>query len=113
MSTRRNFFGLLGGMVSMQAVAQTPTVAPLSVDTILKAWTDTEGATVGLCNGTNKVFTLTHIPDPIRTFVHLNGLRQRGGGFDYTFSGNQTITFNTAPPSGSTIDIDCQGKFSS
>ena len=58
----------------------------------------------GLINGTNAVYTLTSTPsNPNGVIVLLNGVVQyNGAGLDYTVSG-LTITFTTAPTTGSTI----------
>lgn len=59
----------------------------------------------GTINGVNKVFTLAHSPDPVGSVkVFLNGARQRVTE-DYTISGN-TITFTTAPLTGSILLVD-------
>lgn len=43
----------------------------------------------------------------IKIFVAWNGLRQReGGANDFTITGTDQITFNTAPPSGDVIAIE-------
>ena len=57
----------------------------------------------GAINGSNTVFTLANTPNPASSLqVFLNGVYQTPGGEDYTLSTN-TITFVTAPPSGSII----------
>lgn len=57
----------------------------------------------GTINGSNVTFTLANTPASGSEEVYLNGLLQNvGGGNDYTISGG-TITFNTAPETGSTL----------
>jgi len=59
----------------------------------------------GTVNGTNKAFTLTKAPNPSASLkVYVNQGRMYLT-IDYTFS-SQTITFNTAPPTGSIIEVD-------
>ena len=59
----------------------------------------------GTVNGTNKEFTITHIPSPATSLkVYVNGQRTKLTD-DYTFSG-QTVTFVTAPPTNSIILCD-------
>jgi hypothetical protein len=60
---------------------------------------------VGMVNGVNKAFTLSNMPNPpssVKVFV--NGSRMRITE-DYTLSG-VTVTFVTAPPTGSIILVD-------
>ena len=62
----------------------------------------------GSINGSNVTFTLANTPTAGTECVFLNGLLQNvGGGNDYTISG-ATITFNTAPESGSVILVNYQ-----
>lgn len=62
----------------------------------------------GTVNGTNKAFTLAHIPNPTASLkVYVNGMRMKSGGEDFTLSGS-TITFVTAPPATSIITCDYQ-----
>lgn len=58
----------------------------------------------GLINSANTIFTLAHpTPEVGSAQVFLNGLLQNSGaGNDYTISTN-TITFATAPVTGSTL----------
>ena len=58
----------------------------------------------GAINSSNVTFTLAHVPAPVGSeMVFLNGLLQNAGiGNDYTISG-ATITFNTAPTTGSVL----------
>jgi len=58
----------------------------------------------GTIDGSNAVFTLASTPSPANSeLVWLNGMLQEpGAGNDYTISGN-TITFLSAPASGSRI----------
>lgn len=56
----------------------------------------------GSINGSNTNFTLAHTPDSGSEHVYLNGVLQNGSGNDYTLVGT-TITFVSAPPSGSTL----------
>lgn len=57
----------------------------------------------GTINGSNTAFTIANTPISGSVHVFLNGLLQKsGGGNDYTISGT-TITFVTAPETGSTL----------
>lgn len=58
----------------------------------------------GTINGSNKIFTVANIPIAGSLKVFVNGSRMRITE-DYTFSGT-TITFITAPPTGSIILVD-------
>ncbi len=59
----------------------------------------------GTVNGVNQTFTINHAPSPVTSLkVYVNGARMRITE-DYTFSG-QTITFVTAPPTGSILLTD-------
>jgi len=61
----------------------------------------------GTINGSNVTFTLAGAPSPANTEqIFLNGLLQNvGAGNDYTISG-ATITFTSAPPTGSVILVN-------
>jgi len=72
-------------------------------------WVSTTGAEAvseapsGAIDGVNTTFTLSSSPLSNSLSVYLNGLYQEeGAGKDYTLSGT-TITFNTAPESGSIL----------
>jgi hypothetical protein len=54
-------------------------------------------------NGSNTVFTL---PSASAVIVYADGMRLKGGGVDYTFSGNTTITFVSERQPYTTISID-------
>ena len=56
----------------------------------------------GNVNGVNTVFTLINTPVASTEMVFVNGALRQAYGNDYTISG-KTITFTTAPLSGSTI----------
>jgi len=58
----------------------------------------------GTINGSNTTFTLAHTPTSnTSVLVFLNGVMQtQGAGADYTIS-TTTITYNTAPPTGSVL----------
>jgi hypothetical protein len=57
----------------------------------------------GTINGVNTTFTLAHTVSPAASLAcYLNGVEQRAGGADYTLA-TATITYGTAPPTGSTI----------
>ena len=59
----------------------------------------------GTVNGANKAFTIANTPNPSGSLkVYVNGQRMRLTE-DYTFSG-KTITFGTAPPTGSILLVD-------
>jgi hypothetical protein len=58
----------------------------------------------GSINGSNTAFTLASAPATGSARVYLNGVRQKVTD-DYTISGS-TITFVTAPPSGSNLLVD-------
>lgn len=60
---------------------------------------------VGSVNGTNTIFTISRTPVPTESLkIYVNGQRMRITE-DYTLS-VKTITFNTAPPTGSIILVD-------
>jgi hypothetical protein len=60
----------------------------------------------GAINSSNVTFTLAHVPVANTDALFLNGLRQKKGiSNDYTISG-ATITFNTAPMTGSVLLAD-------
>lgn len=61
----------------------------------------------GTIDGINVTFTLAHTPTAGTVRLFLNGARQQAGGGDYTISG-ATITFNSAPPTGSILLADYQ-----
>ena len=56
----------------------------------------------GAINGANTVYTLPDTPDTNSLQLFLNGAFQTGGGVDYTIAG-LTITFGSAPPTGSIL----------
>jgi hypothetical protein len=59
----------------------------------------------GLVNGSNKAFTIAKTPNPTASLkVYVNGQRMRITE-DYTLSA-RTITFVTAPPTGSIVLVD-------
>ena len=59
----------------------------------------------GLIDSSNTVFTLAHTPNLGSEHVFLNGLLQlSGAGNAYTISG-VTITFNSAPTTGSKLVV--------
>lgn len=64
-----------------------------------------EEVPTGTIDGSNAVFTLGHTPVAGTLRVYLNGARQQGGGGDYTLS-TATITFISAPPTGSILFAD-------
>lgn len=58
----------------------------------------------GTINGSNTAFTLAHTPNPAASLnCFENGVQQRAAGADYTLA-TATITYGTAPPTGSTLD---------
>lgn len=59
----------------------------------------------GTVNGTNAAFTLANTPTSGTVMLYLNGVRQKGGGVDYSISGT-TITFTTAPDTGGILLVD-------
>ena len=60
----------------------------------------------GTVNGVNTIFTITKFPESGSLKVYVNGQRQRVTT-DYTLSGaDKTITFLTAPPTGSILLVD-------
>lgn len=67
-------------------------------------YVDSETPT-GTVNGSNTDFTLANTPISGSLKVYVNGQRMKAGGEDYTLSG-KTITFVTAPPTGSIILVD-------
>lgn len=61
---------------------------------------------LGVIDGVNKIFELAHTPKANQECVYLDGILQNSGvGRDYTISG-KIITFNEAPPVGSTILVN-------
>jgi hypothetical protein len=56
----------------------------------------------GSINGSNLEYTLANDPDAGSEHIYLNGVLQKAGGADYSISAD-TITFITAPESGSTL----------
>lgn len=57
----------------------------------------------GTINSSNKIFTLAHVPSPASSLqLYLNGALQQSAGGDYTLS-SLTITFNSAPLTGSIL----------
>ena len=63
-----------------------------------------QGAPTGLINGSNTSYALSPTPaNTANVSCYLNGVQQRqGAGTDYTIS-SATITYLTAPPTGSTL----------
>lgn len=59
----------------------------------------------GLVNSSNTVYTLASTPATNSLMLYKNGVRLKGGGADYTLSGN-TITFVTAPATGAVLLAD-------
>jgi len=69
-----------------------------------QAGTYSEVVPTGVVNGANTVFTLPASPSPASSLhVKMNGAHLKAGGEDFTLSAGLTITFVTAPPSGSII----------
>lgn len=61
----------------------------------------------GLINGNNRVYTTAHTVNPTSSIeVYLGGQLMQSGGGDYTFSSTNTITFITAPPTGSILLVN-------
>ena len=58
----------------------------------------------GTVNGSNTAFTLANTP-AVGIALYLNGLRQKGGGVDYTISG-ANITMTNAPQTGDLLLAD-------
>lgn len=54
-------------------------------------------------NGANTVFT---VPNASQVVVHSDGLRVKGGGIDYTFSSNDTITFVSGGQPYASLSVD-------
>ena len=62
-------------------------------------------------NGSTFVFHTLHTIKPLgNEVVTLNGIKQQGGGSDYTASGTNTITFVVAPVTGSIILISYRSQ---
>ena len=59
----------------------------------------------GTINGTNKIFTVANDVFGNAIDVFLNGLLQKRTD-DYTFTSPKTITFDSAPPTGSNLLTD-------
>jgi hypothetical protein len=109
-----NGLNLAGGVFSVNPAAGggiTVSGAGVAVDTaVIQKKTDLVYGEVpsGSVNGSNTTFTLANTPVSGSVCVYLNGVRQlAGAGNDYTISGN-TITYLTAPPTGSTLLVDYQ-----
>lgn len=76
--------GAKGGFKKLKWIAETPS---------------------GDVNSVNVTFYLTTTPDPDNLLVMLNGIGQRNGSsYEYTLA-NKTITFNSAPPTGSQLFV--------
>lgn len=61
----------------------------------------------GDVDGVNTVFTLANAANPTTSVeVWLDGVKMKPGGVDYTFSGDDTITFVTAPLVGSLLLVN-------
>lgn len=57
----------------------------------------------GTINGSNVTFTLAHTPSPAASLnCFENGVQQRAGGADFTLA-TATMTYGTAPPTGTTL----------
>ena len=65
----------------------------------------------GTINSSNTSFTIASTPVSGSLIVYRDGQRLIGGGADYTLSGT-TITFVTAPTTGSTLKVDYQSAVS-
>lgn len=65
----------------------------------------------GTVNSSNTSFTIASTPVAGSLIVYRDGQRLVGGGADYTLSGT-TITFVTAPTTGSTLKVDYQSAVS-
>jgi hypothetical protein len=76
-------------------------VSDLSASIALVNFSDAEVPS-GTINGSNVTFTLAHTPSPAASLQLFNGIVQKAGGIDFTLSG-ATITFTTAPSSGSVL----------
>jgi hypothetical protein len=72
---------------------------------------ETEGAPVGACNGTNRVFTLTLKPVSSGYLtVFKNGIRLREGR-DYIFTAPNQVTLTNPPDYGDTLDFEYDANF--
>lgn len=61
----------------------------------------------GAVDGANAIYTTANTVSPVTSAeVWLNGVKQKAGGVDYTFSSTNTITFVTAPLSGSLLLVN-------
>lgn len=58
----------------------------------------------GVINGSNSVFTTVN--DFIDIAVYLNGLRLRGGGFDYTVTDTNEFTLVEPPITGDSLAVE-------
>lgn len=81
---------------------------PISTSSLTAAFaTDYDYNITGARNSSNKVFTLSQNYVSGSTRVYLNGIRYTpGGGYDYTETGVNEITFINAPDSGDLITVD-------
>jgi hypothetical protein len=94
-------------LVSDNGVIKYRTAAQLLSDVSTTFKTDYDYDITGLRNGVNKVYTLTNNFLSGSTHVYVNGIRYTpGGGYDYTESAANQITFTTAPDSGDLITVD-------
>lgn len=70
------------------------------------AYTIVEGEVPsGTINGSNAAFTIANTPIAGSVQLYNRGLRMKGGSVDYSISGT-TITFTTAPTTGSELVVD-------
>jgi len=92
------------GQCYMSASSNYGTTDP-SFQSCPSAANQNQGAPSGSINGSNTSFSLSPTPAASSNVnCFLNGVQQRqGSGADYTISG-ATITYNTAPASGSTLN---------
>lgn len=94
---------------SVSGTTVTMTTAPLTGDSLIISFRTSSGSTsffdpaapTGAINDINTTFTLANTPTTGSLYVWYNG-QLLTAGVDYTLSGT-TITFTTAPVSGSTI----------
>jgi hypothetical protein len=103
------FVGNASNVATATAVTGDVSITNTGVTSIssgLAAHIVTREVPSGTINGSNVTFTLAHTPVAGTECIYLNGLLQNvGGGNDYTISG-ATITFVTAPESGSVILVN-------
>ena len=98
--------GLNWATTSMSGDATITSAGVLSISGGLTSHFVLSEVPSGAINGSNVTYTLANTPIAGTVQLYLNGIRQlAGAGNDYTISG-ATITYLTAPPTGSALLAD-------